>query len=126
MPPNVKTGANRASRRRRIPPPTSRRRPVDSVPFRRPRGCIEVVRGTAGKKNVLITGADAARQALLAALVDEIIVHLAPVLLGAEPDSLITRASLSMADGASGTCTYDDIVTFTAAGWGITRRRILG
>ena len=43
---------------------------------------IEVVRNAAGEKNVLIIGADVARQAVLAGLVDEIIVHLAPLLLG--------------------------------------------
>ncbi|MGF7239536.1 MAG: nuclear transport factor 2 family protein [Frankia sp.] len=31
-----------------------------------------------------------------------------------------------MADGSTGTCTYDDIVTDTDAGWRITRRRIAG
>jgi F420-dependent oxidoreductase-like protein len=31
-----------------------------------------------------------------------------------------------MADGTSGTCTYDDIVTSTPAGWRVTRRRVLG
>lgn len=31
-----------------------------------------------------------------------------------------------MADGTTGTCTYDDTVAYTDAGWRITRRRVLG
>ncbi len=43
---------------------------------------VEVARSAAGNKNLLIIGADIARQVLLAGLVDEIVVHLAPLLLG--------------------------------------------
>ena len=31
-----------------------------------------------------------------------------------------------MADGSAGTCTYDDLVTRTDAGWRISRRHIRG
>jgi dihydrofolate reductase len=43
---------------------------------------VATARGAAGDKNLEIFGADTARQCLGAGLVDEIVVHLAPVLLG--------------------------------------------
>jgi len=43
---------------------------------------VDVARGAAGAKNVEIFGAQTARQCLEAGLVDEIVVHVAPVLLG--------------------------------------------
>lgn len=46
------------------------------------RDAVGVARTAGGEKNLLIIGADVARQALLARLVDEIVILLAPVLLG--------------------------------------------
>ena len=46
------------------------------------RTAVETALGVAGGKNVVIIGADVARQCIEAGLVDEILVHLAPVLLG--------------------------------------------
>lgn len=46
------------------------------------RDAVEVARSAGGGGNVLIVGADVARQAIRAELVDQIVVHLAPVLLG--------------------------------------------
>jgi dihydrofolate reductase len=43
---------------------------------------VETVLGVARGKNVVIIGADVARQCVEAGLVDEILVHVAPVLLG--------------------------------------------
>jgi hypothetical protein len=43
---------------------------------------VETALGAARGKNVVIIGADVARQCIEAGLVDEILVHLAPVLLG--------------------------------------------
>ena len=43
---------------------------------------METALGVARGKNVVIIGADVARQCIGAGLVDEILVHLAPVLLG--------------------------------------------
>jgi dihydrofolate reductase len=44
---------------------------------------VDQARAAAGGKAVGLIGADTARQAIEAGLVDEIVVHLAPVLLGA-------------------------------------------
>jgi dihydrofolate reductase len=43
---------------------------------------VRTARAAAGDKNLEIFGADTARQCLKAGLVDEIVIHLAPVLLG--------------------------------------------
>lgn len=46
------------------------------------RSAIDKARDAAGGKNVMVIGADVARQCIQEALIDEIRVHLAPVLLG--------------------------------------------
>lgn len=43
---------------------------------------VERARAAAGDRNVLVIGADVARQCLAAGLVDEVLLHLMPVLLG--------------------------------------------
>jgi dihydrofolate reductase len=46
------------------------------------RDAIEVAKEAAGGKNVVVLGANVARQCLESGLLDEIIIHLAPVLVG--------------------------------------------
>lgn len=43
---------------------------------------VALAQDAAGDKNVVILGANVAQQCLLAGLLDEVLVHLAPVLLG--------------------------------------------
>ena len=63
-------------------------RPVDSLPDTVAlrsgdvRPVIEEARQATDGKDVLLIGADVARQCLAAGLVDEVIVHIAPVMLG--------------------------------------------
>jgi len=47
------------------------------------RDAVRTALTTAGGKNVVLIGADVARQALDAGMVDELVLHVAPVLLGA-------------------------------------------
>ena len=52
---------------------------------------VDIARAAAGKRKLEIFGADVARQRLDAKLIDEIVVHLAPLLLGDGVRSMATR-----------------------------------
>jgi dihydrofolate reductase len=62
---------------------------------------VDKARAAAGGKAVGLIGADTARQAVEAGLVDEIVVHLAPVLLAPAPAS--TPALGSSSSGSAST-----------------------
>ncbi|MEN3265269.1 TIGR03564 family F420-dependent LLM class oxidoreductase [Pseudonocardia sp.] len=54
--------------------------------------------------------------------------HVINVVIDERPDGTISVRSTGlsvMADGTAGTCTYDDVVVKTDAGWRIARRRVL-
>lgn len=55
--------------------------------------------------------------------------HVSNIIIDDRADGTVAVRSKGlavMADGTTGTCTYDDIVAHTATGWRITRRRIIG
>jgi 3-phenylpropionate/cinnamic acid dioxygenase small subunit len=54
--------------------------------------------------------------------------HVSNVVIDERPDGTMSVRSKGlsvMAAGTAGTCTYDDVVVKTDAGWRIARRRVL-
>lgn len=51
--------------------------------------------------------------------------HVSNVLIDERPDGTISVRSKGLSVMADGTCTYDDVVVKTDAGWRIAHRRIL-
>lgn len=73
------------------------------------REAVEEALAAAGGRDVGIIGADIARQALASKLVDEVVVHIAPVLLG---DGVRFRGALGRQNlGLVSTARHGDVVT---------------